>query len=37
MCLTKCMIEGHQINLPYIMMKSLIMAHDQKQKSFPYG
>jgi hypothetical protein len=32
MFLIDCMIKGHQINLPYMMMKNLIMAYDKKKK-----
>jgi len=31
------MIRGRSINLPHIMMRNLIMAHDQKQEYFLYG
>jgi len=37
LCLIDCMIGGRPINLPYIMMRNLIMAHDQKQEYLPYG
>ena len=33
MFLIDCMTKGHQINLPYMMMKKLIMAYDKKNKS----
>jgi hypothetical protein len=31
------MIRGYCINLSYIMMNHVIMAHNKKQKSLPYG
>jgi hypothetical protein len=37
MCLIDCMIREHCINLPYIMMKNIIVAHDQKEKSLLYN
>jgi hypothetical protein len=37
LCLIDYIIRGCQINLSYIMMRNLIMAHDQKQKSLSYG
>jgi len=33
MCLIDCMIRGCCINLPYIMMNNIIMAHDKKNKN----
>jgi len=35
-CMIDCMIRGHLINLLYIMIKNMILTHDQKQKSLPY-
>ena len=32
-----CIIRQRPITLPYIMMKNMIMANNQKQKSLPYG
>lgn len=37
MCLIDCMIKNRLINLPYIIIQNIIMAHDQKQKPLPYG
>ena len=37
LCLIDCMIRGRPINLSYIIIRNLIMTHDQKQKSIPYG
>ena len=34
---TDCIIRQRPINLPYIMMKNMIMTNNQKQKSLPYG
>ena len=31
------MIRGRPINLSYIIIRNLIMTHDQKQKYIPYG
>jgi len=31
------MIKGCQLNLPFFMMKNIIMTHDQKQKYLSYG
>jgi hypothetical protein len=36
MFLIDYIIRGHQINLLYIMIRNMIMAHNQKQKSFSY-
>jgi len=36
-CMIDCMIRGRLINLLDIMMKNMILTHDQKQKSLPYG
>jgi hypothetical protein len=37
MFLIDYIIRGHQINLLYIMIRNMIMAHNQKQKSLSYG
>jgi len=37
MCLIDCMIKNRLINLPYIIIQNIIMAHDQKQKPLSYG
>ena len=37
MCLIECMIRVYPINLSYIMIRNIIMTHDQKQKSLSYG
>ena len=37
MCLIDYMIKGCPINLPEIMMKNMIMTHDEKKKTFPYN
>jgi hypothetical protein len=31
------MISDIPINLPYIMIRNIIMTHGKKQKSLPYG
>ncbi|KAG5235412.1 Retrovirus-related polyprotein from transposon [Salix suchowensis] len=37
LCLIDCMIQRRPINLPYIMIRNMILAYDQKQKALPYG
>jgi hypothetical protein len=36
-CLIDCKIRGCRINLLYIMIKNIIMAHDHKQIFLSYG
>ena len=37
LCLIDCMIQRRPINLPYILIRNIILAYDQKQKALPYG
>jgi hypothetical protein len=37
MCLFDYMVKNRLINLPYIIIQNIIMAHNQKQKPLPYG
>ncbi|KAF9682512.1 hypothetical protein SADUNF_Sadunf05G0116600 [Salix dunnii] len=37
LCLIDCMIQRRPINLPYIMIRNMILAYNQKQKALPYG
>ncbi|KAF9662218.1 hypothetical protein SADUNF_Sadunf18G0030400 [Salix dunnii] len=37
LCLIDCMIQRRPINLPYIMIRNMILAYNKKQKALPYG
>ena len=37
LCLIDSMIQRRPINLPYILIRNMILAYDQKQKALPYG